>query len=324
LDKFLTIQDLSNLPEPKWLVEGLFEQDALVMLVGPPGSFKSFLAIDWGLSLAIGRNWNNRATKPSRVLYALGEGKASLLKRIQAWIAHNNLSHADYNMLNANFRITFEVPQLAVPRAAAEFISDLDEDGFNPSLLVIDTLARSYVGKNENDPMDAGVWVENADRLRQKGMTVLVLHHTKKNTEFGLKYRGTTAFLGAMDSSFVLERNPEGYRGYAKLTCDKQKDHIEPPDVWMQHKHIRPKADVEGSIVLVETERPGAQEEEAKEAEDAALQTIISSLLTDTSFPSDRARARVLAEKTNLLESAAQARIHRARKQNMEQEVNGE
>jgi RecA-family ATPase len=81
-ERFLTLDELGNLPEPKWMVEGLFEQDALVMLVGPPGSFKSFLAIDWALSLACGRPWNNRATVPSRVLYALGEGKASLLKRI--------------------------------------------------------------------------------------------------------------------------------------------------------------------------------------------------------------------------------------------------
>lgn len=324
MGNFYTIEDLSNLPEPKWLVEGLFEQDALVMLVGPPGSFKSFLAIDWGLSLAIGRPWNNRPTKPSRVLYALGEGKASLLKRIQAWIVHNKLTRAEFNMLNANFRITFDVPQLAVPREAVEFIDELDVDGFNPTLLVIDTLARSYVGKNENDPMDAGVWVESVDRLRQKGMTVLVLHHTKKNAEFGLKYRGTTAFLGAMDTSFVLERNPEGHRGYAKLTCDKQKDHIEPPDIWMQHKHIRPKPDVEGSIILLETGRPGAQEEEARESENTALQVIIDSLLQDPTFDSDRARARELATKANILETTAQTRIHRARKFKMNLEINGE
>lgn len=313
-DRFLTIQELGNLPEPKWMIEGLFEQDALVMLVGPPGSFKSFLAIDWALSLASGRPWNERATKPSRVLYALGEGKASLLKRIQAWMHYKQLTKLESEALNANFRVTFDVPQLAVHKETLRFMTDLDMDGFNPTCLVIDTLARSYVGKSENDPMDAGVWVEAADKLRQRGMTVLVLHHTKKNTEFGLKYRGTTAFLGAMDTSFMLQRNPDDYRGYAKLSCDKQKDHMEPADIWMQHEQIRPRLDVEGSIVLIETARPGAEEDEAKEAEQAALTAIIDSLLTDNTFDSDRSRARTLAEKTGMLEATARSKMRRRRR----------
>jgi hypothetical protein len=311
---FLTIEELSHMPEPKWLLDGLFEQDALVMLVGPPGSFKSFLAIDWALSLAAGIPWNDRATKPSRVLYALGEGKASLLKRIQAWIHYNQLPEEQLRLLNANFRITFNVPQLAVPRETKQFMQEVDIDQFNPNCLVVDTLARSYVGKNENDPMDAGVWVESVDKLRQKGMTVLVLHHTKKNQEFGLAYRGTTAFLGAMDTAFVLERNPEGYRGYAKLSCNKQKDHIEPPDIWLKHEQIRPRPDVEGSIVLCETERPGQEEENAREAEDAALEAVMQGLLNDDTYRSDRARARALAEKVNILEATAHTKVLRARR----------
>jgi hypothetical protein len=304
------------------MIEGLFEQDALVMLVGPPGSFKSFLAIDWALSLAVGRSWNGRAVKPSRVLYALGEGKASLLKRIQAWMHHAKLSKSEYATLNANFRVTFDVPQLAVPREANAFIEELDADGFNPTCLIVDTLARSYVGKNENDPMDAGVWVESVDKLRQKGMTVLVLHHTKKNTEFGLKYRGSTAFLGAMDAAFTLQRNPDGHRGLAKLSCDKQKDHMEPPDLWMRHEHIKPRPDVEGSIVLLEVDRPGEEEEEAKREEEAALSAIINGLLNDGSFKSDRQRAKDLAAKTGMLEATAHTKIRRYKRKNVEVDMN--
>lgn len=312
--QFLTIEDLGNLPPPKWMIDGLFEQDALVMLVGPPGSFKSFLAIDWALCLAVGRPWNGRAVAPSKVLYALGEGKASLLKRVQAWMAHNNLSRAERELLNANFRIVFNVPQFAVPKAVDEFIEALQMDDLAPSLLVIDTLARSLVGKDENGQLDAGVWVESADKLRQLGMTVLVLHHTKKNTEFGLRERGSGAFFGAMDTSFVLERNAEGYKGYAKLVCNKQKDHAEPEDIWMQHRHIRPNPDMEGSIVLIETAAPDEADADAKAAEEDALQLIINSLMEDATFTSDRARARELAKRTNMLEATAQTRIHRARK----------
>lgn len=310
----MTIDDLGNLPAPKWLIQGLFEQDALVMLVGPPGSFKSFLALDWALSLAVGRPWNGRRTAASRVLYALGEGKASLLKRIYAWIEYNGLSEYERNTLNANFRATFQVPQLADRRSTQEFSDDLLEDGFRPTVLIIDTLARSFVGKDENSQLDVGLWIDAADHFRQNGVTVLVLHHTMKNTEFGLKYRGSTAWEGALDTGFVLGRNPEGKKGYAKLHSMKQKDHEEPEDIWLRHKQIRPQSGGEGSIILVEVDKPEDPDDEMKAAEDAALKAIIGSLMNDPSYDSDRARARALTEKTGLIESNAQSKIHRARK----------
>jgi hypothetical protein len=311
---FYTIEDLGQLPPPKWLIHGLFEQDGLVMLVGPPGSFKSFLAIDWALSIASGRNWSGRPTEPGRVLYALGEGKASLLKRVEAWMWRNQLTREERARLNANFRVTFDVPQLAVPRDVSRFCEELDVDGFQPTVFFIDTLARSYVGKNENDPMDVGLWVEAADRLRQRGMAVIALHHTKKNTEFGLQYRGTTAFPGAMDSMFTLERAPEGFKGFAKLTCTKQKDHAEPDDVWMQWEQVRPPNNQEGSIVLVEAARPIQDNEEERLEREAAIDEMVKSLLEDPAFGSDRQRAKVLADKFELREGTAQTRISRARK----------
>jgi RecA-family ATPase len=64
------------MPAPAWLIEGLFEVNSLVMVAGPPGNFKSFLAIDWVLSMAVGRKWHTRPTCPSKVLYCLGEGKS--------------------------------------------------------------------------------------------------------------------------------------------------------------------------------------------------------------------------------------------------------
>ena len=313
-ERFLTIDDLGNLPPPKWLIEGLFEQDALVMLVGPPGSFKSFLAIDWALCLASGRKWNGRATAGSRVLYCLGEGKASLLKRINAWVEHHQLDKHERDTLNANFRVTFQVPQLADRRNTQEFSSDLMEDGFNPTVLIIDTLARSFVGKDENSQLDVGLWIDSADHFRQNGVTVLVLHHVMKNTEFGLRYRGSTAWEGALDTGFVIQRNAEGFKGMTKLSSMKQKDHEDPEDIWMRHAQIRPVSGGEGSIVLVETDKPVDQDDEERAAEDAALKTIIDNLMADPTYESDRARARALMEKTGLVESAAQGRIHRARK----------
>lgn len=289
------------------------------MLVGPPGAFKSFLALDWAMNMAVGRKWNGRVVEPARVLYSLGEGKASLLKRLNAWIWHNQLTSEEKVILNANFRVTFDVPQLAIGREVNQFITDLEVDGYMPQALFIDTLARSFVGKDENSQVDAGLWVDGADRLRQRGMAVIALHHTKKNTEFGLQYRGSSALQGAMDTALVLHRDPEGMKGCAKLSCSKQKDHEEFEDIWMKREHVHPPDNTEGSIVLVETAKPnkGAADEE-EEARDKALDDMIASLLENDMFESDRARARELATQAGLNEGTAQTKIRRARKRQVE------
>ena len=58
--RLFSLNDLLNMPPPKWLVEGMFEANSLVMVAGAPGSLKSFLALDWILSMATGRKWHGR------------------------------------------------------------------------------------------------------------------------------------------------------------------------------------------------------------------------------------------------------------------------
>lgn len=285
------------------------------MLVGPPGAFKSFLALDWAMNMAAGRKWSGRQTEPCKVLYALGEGKASLLKRLKAWMWHNQLTDYEKAVLNANFRITFDVPQLANKTDVGVFISDMEETQYIPDVLFVDTLARSLVGKDENSQLDAGLWVDGADRLRQKGMAVVSLHHTKKNTEFGLQYRGSSALRGAMDTELTLHRDPDGMKGCAKLSCSKQKDHEEFEDVWMRREHIVPPDNTEGSIVLVEFQKQARDaKDEETESRDAGLDEMVNSLLDNMQFDSDRARARALATDAGINESTAQSKINRARK----------
>jgi hypothetical protein len=43
---------IRHLPPPEWLIAGLVPQDGLVMLYGDPAAGKSFVALNWGLSIA--------------------------------------------------------------------------------------------------------------------------------------------------------------------------------------------------------------------------------------------------------------------------------
>ena len=306
--RFLNLDDLTHMPPPSWMIEGIFEAKSLVMLAGPSYSFKSFLLLDWMLCMASGRKWLNRSTVPCKVAYALGEGKSSLLKRITAWITFNDLSREEVERINENFRVTFEVPQLATKSSVDNMLSDIETEGFKPELIAIDTFARSMVGMDENNQKDTGLWIEQADRLRQLGYGVIFLHHTKKNTEFGVTYRGSTTIIGAMDTAMTLVR--EG--NYCTLTITKQKDHDEGKPIRFRRALVG--AGAEDSCVLVPA--PLMDErfiDEPKVPSEFSIDDHIDLLLKSPNFSNDAERAKELVKLTGITEGAAKTRISRKR-----------
>lgn len=276
------------------------------MMAGPPGNYKSFLVLDWMLCCASGMKWQGRGTAEARVLYVLGEGKASLLKRIEAWFAHYKPSEAHIKKLSENFRISFEVPQMAMKSSVDNMLSNLEAEGFRPSLIVVDTFARSFVGLDENSQKDTGLWVEQADRLRQLGYTVIFLHHTKKSVEFGLQYRGSSAILGAMDTAMTLSRDQSGK---IKLSVVKQKDHEEGPPLWFMPQSTN---GLDGSCVLVPAIKTSITLP-PMEIDSDKVNDLASQLILDNQFHTDSDRARRLVDQFGLSLDAAKKRVARIR-----------
>lgn len=278
------------------------------MLAAPSYSFKSFMAVDWLCHMASGRQWNKRQTVPSKVCYILGEGKASLYKRIMGWVKYHKLTAEEYQRLKDNFVVTFVVPQLAAKETVDEMLEDLAEVGFNPTVVVIDTFARSLVGLDENSQKDTGLWVEQADRLRKLGMAVIFLHHTKKNTEFGAQYRGSSVIMAGMDTALLMTRDFATNR--ATLEVTKQKDHDEGPKMVFQQVLVGRKDDGTDSMVLV----PTITVTTTSAAENQQMDAMIDTMLNDPTFDSDRARAREISLNFNITEAGALSRLLRRKK----------
>jgi hypothetical protein len=263
--------------------------------------------------MATGRSWLGRKTAHCKVGYALGEGKSSLLKRIQAWITYNQLSQEEIRLLEENFKITFTVPQLASKASTDNMLADLEKEGFKPEVIAIDTFARSMVGLDENDAKDTGLWIESADRLRQLGYGVIFLHHTKKNTEFGNVYRGSTAIIGAMDTALTLVRS----ENTCTLTVTKQKDHDEGSPLRFRRVLVGA-GNPEQSCVLVPSvsgvidSRYAEDEPEPTNHED--LNHVLPEVLEDGRFDSDSARAKEISRRCGISFAAAQSRVSRAGK----------
>ncbi len=84
----------------------------------------------------------------------------------------------------------------------SEFIGLIQKH--QPVLVIIDTLARSAVGVEENSAKEMGGFIGACDALRMALQTsVLVVHHTGKSGDI----RGSTALYGAADSVLSVKNN---------------------------------------------------------------------------------------------------------------------
>lgn len=214
--KLLTLSDLASLPSPSWLIEGHLPEGRLAVLYGPPGAGKSFVALDWALSIAHGVDWLGISTKQGPVVYIAAEGSAGLWQRVRAWQkAHSvELSSKDVYFLA-------EAAQLMETQPVDKIIRTLSQLPQRPALVVFDTLARCMAGGEENSAKDVGRTISNVDRIRSEvGATVLLVHHTTKD---GAAERGSSALRAAADTMISLTASD----GTVVLCCDKQKDAAE-------------------------------------------------------------------------------------------------
>jgi hypothetical protein len=228
--------ELDALPDPEYLVEGVFPMGGLGAVVARYNEGKTFLALDVALSIAANRPWHSRAVKYGVVVYVLGEGRGGLKKRVRAWKQH--------------YRISGSVPIhfLTVP---VSLISDDDPKALlkaiagqlpaQPVLIVIDTLARAMPGGNENSSEDMGKAVASADLLReQTGATVMLVHHTGWEGE---RSRGHSSLPGAVDTEIRVKKDGTAIT----VSCGKQRDAEPFPEIGFQ---LHPVADT-GSCVLI-------------------------------------------------------------------------
>jgi len=88
-------------------------------------------------------------------------------------------------------------------------------------LAIIDTVARSMPGGNENSSEDMGRLVAAGDQINERtGAAVFFIHHSGKDIERGA--RGSNALLGAVDTELQMSKDESG-KIYTMLVT-KQRD----------------------------------------------------------------------------------------------------
>lgn len=214
--ELLTANQVACRPNPRPLVNGLLDLDSEAWMIGKPGTFKSFVALDLAGHIGLGKPWGGRRVHQGTVLYIVAEGVNGMTLRVRAWQDRYGPMDGVYFLprpVQVNGRQgTVSEGWQALVELAAEL---------EPALVVIDTQARVTVGLKENDATDLGVYVE-AVRLMREATTgcVLTIHHIGRN---GTDSRGSNAIDGAQGTELRLDRKDAKGR-QVELIMDKQKD----------------------------------------------------------------------------------------------------
>ena len=191
---------INHIPDPAWLLEGVIPEDAYCIMYAPETSFKTFLALDMALSVAVGfplsgstQFSEEEIISPGPVLYVTGEGLGNIRKRVEGWEKiHNAGKQAEgFNLFSPTPKLTDNIDSLC------EFIRTVSQDY---KLIVIDTISRTMQGLNENAQENASAFTGLSDALRSvgEGTSVLALHHVNKDGSM----RGSSVF--SADADVVL------------------------------------------------------------------------------------------------------------------------
>lgn len=198
----------------RWAVKGVIQANAVGMLFGASGSFKSFIALDYALHRAYGMPWLGKKTGKGLPIYLAAEGGAGLMRRIAAWHTARNMEWRQCPM-----RVVIQPMQFAGD--AKQLREAIDASGVTPTDIIIDTMSQTFAGE-ENSSTEVARYLAalGSDLRAPYGATVLVVHHVGHNaTE---RPRGSSAMLANVD--FMLGCYRDEKEMVATVEAFKQKD----------------------------------------------------------------------------------------------------
>jgi len=234
---FNLVGDLKLDLAPRRLIGPWLDRDSQASTFGDPGSAKSFMAIDQGLSVASGTPWFGSPVHQVPVLYIAGEGRRGLMVRCRAWAQHHGINLAD-----VPFALSSGPTALGDEASLAEVIQAIDvftDKTGKPGLVVIDTLARNFGGADENSTPDMNRYVTASDRIRAHcgGATIHHVHHSGHSDKG--RARGNGSLRGALDMEFCATRTvTKDKQIIFGLTCTKAKDSAFPDPIYFHLRRV--------------------------------------------------------------------------------------
>jgi hypothetical protein len=195
--------------ENRWLIEGLWAEEAVGIVGGEPKCCKSFLALDMAVAVASGTPCLRRyaVTRPGRVLLFAAEDALHVVRARLDGIcraAGVELADIDIQVITApSVRLDVEGDR----KSLAETVAAL-----RPRLLILDPFVRLHrIDENVSGEV-APLLAYLRELQRRHQLAVVVVHHARKGAgkaRAGQALRGSSEFHAWGDSNLYLRRNAD-------------------------------------------------------------------------------------------------------------------
>jgi hypothetical protein len=194
----------------EYFVDGVLPKAALGVVFGASGSGKTFWIFDLGFAVARGQPWRGRQVKYGRIVYICAEGAAGCRKRLRAYAQQN-----DVRLGEIPFDVIPDSPNLIEKEDVQDLIKAIQQGG-EVALVVVDTLAATSPGANENSSEDMGQVLGHCREInRATGALVILVHHSGKDETKGA--RGWSGLRAAADVEVEITRG-DGANRKARIT----------------------------------------------------------------------------------------------------------
>jgi len=203
--------------EPQWLLHRILEAKVVAVLAGPRASFKSFIALDWAMRVALDET-------PVAILSGEGGG---LGRRVKAWM-----------QTFGGGRNLRELPVLALERPLnlnreeemSLLVQAIDEAGIRPALVVVDTLSKFSAGMDENSNQEVAAYLSQVSRFlreRYEASVLIVAHSGHGDSD---RPRGASALMANPDAEYIVKRATQPPT-HVEVTRQRFKDTGELPNL---------------------------------------------------------------------------------------------
>lgn len=204
---FESAHALADLPEERrWLIDGLWSDEAVGIVGGEPKCCKSFLALDMAVSVAAGTACLRHfaVSRTGRVLLFAAEDALHVVRRRLEGICRASaveLAQLDIQVITApSLRLDLESDR----KALADTVEKL-----RPRLLILDPFVRLH-RIDENVSGEVAPLLAYLRELQRKyQLAVVVVHHARKGAgkaRAGQTLRGSSEFHAWGDSNLYLRR----------------------------------------------------------------------------------------------------------------------
>jgi len=283
-ERLLPVQPAHQLPvrteAQRWLVTGLWLEQAVGVLGGEPKCCKSFLALDLAVSVASGTACLRQFPVPTAgrvLLYAAEDALHIVRRRLEGICAAAQVSFED-----------LDVQVITAPTVRLDLSADRERlertvVALEPRLLVLDPFVRLHrIDENASGEV-APLLAYLRELQRRHAISVLVVHHAKKGgarLRAGQALRGSSEFHAWGDSNLYLRRT----ENQITLSVEHRAAPSMPPiDLELAQR---------GESLALET-RPSAQPTPEAPSPTSVDERIINAL-SDADQPLSAAELRVL------------------------------